>query len=149
MRPMCFEERVSGVAICFASIFILYLYLKLTGQVPGPGWWIWNGIDYLMMKLFKILLYVIPSALIVYLCDWYIKKIIRKRTQQILGIIKANQEDIKYLLKQKENSISSKVQSLERDYKKISQEINNLKEETAKFKLRGSESEQAALENFV
>ena len=65
MRPMCFEERVSGVAICIASILILYLYLKLTGQVPGPGWWIWNGIDYLMMKLFKILLFVIPSALIV------------------------------------------------------------------------------------
>lgn len=112
MRPMCFEERVTGVAICFASIFILYLYLKLTGQVPGPGWWIWNGIDYLMMKLFKILLYFIPTALVVYLCDWYIKKIIRKRTQQILGIIKAHQEDIKYLLKQKEKSISSKVKAL-------------------------------------
>jgi hypothetical protein len=146
---MCFEERVSGVAICIASILILYLYLKLTGQVPGPGWWIWNGIDYLMMKLFKILLFVIPSALIVYFCDWYIKKIIRKRTQQILGKIKAHQEDIKYLLEQKENSIVSKVKSIESDYKKIAHEINDLKEESAKLKLRGSESEQAALENFV
>ena len=149
MRPMCFEERVSGVAICIASILILYLYLKLTGQVPGPGWWIWNGIDYLMMKLFKILLFVIPSALIVQFCDWYIKKIIRKRTQQILGKIKAHQEDIKYLLEQKENSIVSKVKSIESDYKKIAHEINDLKEESAKLKLRGSESEQAALENFV
>ena len=149
MRPMCFEERVSGVAICIASILILYFYLKLTRQVPGPGWWIWNGIDYLMMKLFKILLFVIPSALIVYFCDWYIKKIIRKRTQQILGKIKAHQEDIKYLLEQKENSIVSKVKSIESDYKKIAHEINDLKEESAKLKLRGSESEQAALENFV
>jgi uncharacterized protein YlxW (UPF0749 family) len=102
-----------------------------------------------MMKLFKILLFVIPSALIVYFCDWYIKKIIRKRTQQILGKIKAHQEDIKYLLEQKENSIVSKVKSIESDYKKIAHEINDLKEESAKLKLRGSESEQAALENFV
>jgi len=68
-------ERIVGASFSFGAIFTLYLYLKITGQIPGPGWGILNVIDFYMVKAFHILKIGVPLLILVTFVYLYIKKI--------------------------------------------------------------------------
>lgn len=43
--------------ISASGILLPWLYLKATGQVPGPDWGLWNYLDFVLMKIFYFLLF--------------------------------------------------------------------------------------------
>ena len=118
-------ERIVGASFSFGAIFTLYLYLKITGQIPGPGWGILNLIDSYMVKAFHILKIGVPVLILVTFVYLYIKKL-RERQENERQEKERQYEIYHHEERKKEEGILARFQSIEAKLQKLNDEFHQM-----------------------
>ena len=118
-------ERIVGASFSLGGTLSLYLYLKLTGKIPGRGWWIVNDIDYYLVKAFHILKFVVPIFIFAALVIMYFKNFrLRKEYLRQEQLLKERQYE-NYLQEQrrKEEDILARFRNIEAELKKLNNDL--------------------------
>jgi hypothetical protein len=115
-------ERIVGASFSFGGTLTLYLYLKLTGNFPGPGWGIINEIDYYMVKAFHILKIGIPVLIFVTFVFMYFKKY-RERKEDERQEKERQHEIYLHEERKKEEGILARFKSIEAKLQKLNDEF--------------------------
>jgi hypothetical protein len=115
-------DRIVGASFSFGGTLTLYLYLKLTGNFPGPGWGILNEIDFYMVKAFHILKIGVPAFILVTFIFMYTKKL--RERQENERQEKERQYEI-YLKEErkKEEGILVRFQSIEAKVQELNDKL--------------------------
>lgn len=137
-------ERIVGASFSFGCAFSLYLYLKLSGKIPGPGWWIINDIDYYLVKAFHILKIVLPILIIPALVIMYFKKLKDRKDYLWQEQMREEKAHEMYLQEQrrKEEIIFARLENIENAIKRIDDELLLLSRSS-------SEITESVLEDFL
>jgi hypothetical protein len=111
-------ERIVGASFSFGGTLTLYLYLKLTGKFPGPGWGILNEVDYYIVKAFHILKIGVPVLILVTFVFMYFKKYRERKEDERQE--KERQHEI-YLMKseKKKKGFLPALKVLKRSFKNL------------------------------
>jgi hypothetical protein len=137
-------ERIVGASFGFGGAFSLYLYLKLSGKIPGPGWWIINAIDYYLVKAFHILKIILPIFIIAALVIMYLKKV-RDRKEYLWQEQRREEKAHEMYLQEqprKEEIIFARLGNIENAVKRIDDELLLLNRSS-------SEVTESVLEDFL
>jgi hypothetical protein len=125
-------ERIVGASFSFGAIFTLYLYLKITEQIPGPGWGILNLIDSCMVKAFHILKIGVPVLILVTFVYLYIKKL-RERQENERQEKERQYEIYHHEERKKEEGILARFQSIEAKLQKLNDEFHQMNRSKTDF----------------
>ena len=127
----------------------VYAYLKLTGQIPEPGWSPWNYVDTFVMKTLHFLKYAVPIGLIVaaviFSVIFHLKKKREKEVQENQKQLKREMEYERHLEEQRQ----IKAKAIESRFCKIEKELGRLNEELLQMKISPSEVNNSVLQNFL
>ena len=61
---MSWDEKLASLFMCFIFTFLIYIFFRFTGHVPGKG--MLNGIDFVMVRLLFFTLIATPIISIFY-----------------------------------------------------------------------------------
>jgi hypothetical protein len=137
-------ERIVGASFSFGVAFSLYLYLKLSEKLPGPGWWIINDIDYYLVKAFHILKIILPIFIFAALVIMYFKKLRDRREDLWQEQLREEKSHEIYLQGQrrKEEIIFARLGNIETCIKRLENELLLLNRNS-------SEVYESVLEDFL
>ena len=138
-----------GAFFMIGGPLAVYTYLKLTGQIPEPGWSPWNYVDTVVMKTLHYLKYAIPIALVIASIIFSIVFRLRKKREneehEYQEQLKREMEQDRHLEKQQH----IKAKAIESRFSNIEKELGRLNEELLQMKKSSSEINNSVLQNFL
>jgi hypothetical protein len=138
-----------GTFFIIGGPLTVYAYLKLTGQIPEPGWSPWNYVDTVVMKALHFLKYAVPVALviasIIFSIVFRLRKKREKEEQEYREQLKREMEYERHLDEQRQ----IRVKAIESRFSKIEKELGRLNEELLQMKKSSSEVNNSVLQNFL
>lgn len=138
-----------GAFFIIGGPLTMYAYLKLTGQVPCPGWWPWNYVDTVVMKTLHFLKYAVPVGLVVALFIFSVVFRLRKKREkeehEYRKQLNREMEDERHLNEQRR----IRAKAIESRFSKIEKELGRLNEELLQMKKSSSEVNNSVLQNFL
>jgi uncharacterized membrane protein YcgQ (UPF0703/DUF1980 family) len=143
------RERLLGGLTSLGFIFIMYLYLKLSGQVPGEGWWIWNGIDYVMVRLFYFALIAVVVGGLLYLIHLYVVSTASRTHGELVADLNKYNESLKWHLSSEKMAFTQQIEALDKKIKVLETEIKGLKEVKEELPAPIIDIQETTLQNFL
>ncbi len=138
-----------GAFFIIGGPLTIYAYLKLTGQIPEPGWSPWNYIDTAVMKTLDFLKYAVPiallAALLIFLIVSHFEVKKRKEELEYQEQRKTKMEHERYLNEQRQ----IREKAIESRFCKLEKELGRLNEELLQMKTSSSEVNKSVLQNFL
>ena len=138
-----------GAFFMIGGPLAVYTYLKLTGQIPEPGWSPWNYVDNVVMKTLHFLKYAVPIALVIASIIFSIVLLLRKKREkeehEYREQLKREMEYERHLNEQRQ----IKAKAIESRFSNIEKELGRLNEELLQMKKSSSEVNNSVLQNFL
>jgi type IV secretory pathway TraG/TraD family ATPase VirD4 len=121
-------ERIVGASFSFGGVLSLYLYLKLTGKIPGPEWWILNDLDYYLVKIFYLLKFAVPAIILFALPIIFLKKFRERKELLLQEQLRDEREHERYRIEQqrKEEIILARFRWIEAELEKINNDLGQI-----------------------
>lgn len=139
--------------------FTIYLYLKISGQIPGEGWVLWNTVDAIIMGILHFLLWVIPICVAAYIIyDTAIVQILRdEEIESIKKQLELELNRSKKYKKQLENFKNEVIEYYQERFYEIESKLEmlspkvgeELPEAIVQVEKNSSEINNSALQNFL
>lgn len=140
---------ILGAFVGIGGPLTMYAYLKLTGQISGPGDWPWNYIDTTVMKTLHFFMYVIPIGLIIALLWFYIRFLyIEKKEEEEFGRQEQLRREVEYE-RQLEMQQEIRAKAIELRFSNIEKELKRLNESLLEMNKSSSEVNDTVLQNFL
>lgn len=138
-----------GTFFIIGGPLTVYAYLKLTGQIPEPGWSPWNYVDTVVMKTLHFLKYAVPVVLVIASIIFSIvfrqRKKREKEEHEYREQLKREMESERHLKEQRQ----IRGKAIESRFCKIEKELGRLNEELLQMKKSSSEVNNSVLQNFL
>jgi len=109
------EDAVIGLGVSVGGTLVWYACVKMSGQIPFQGWWIWKAFDFAIMLILK---YLIPIAVTFKALLELQKFLVKKEIEKLNVIIERHYSYSRSHSDHARNQIShltQKVSSLEKE----------------------------------
>ena len=144
------EERIAGVVVCFGSIFVLYLYLKLSGELMKPEYGVFRFIDGIVMFIiFDVIPYILLIGGSLFLVVYAIKEFVSSQIDPVAKELKYSRHNLFEQIENCRKDIRSNSTFVNDNFEKLKAQMKELNEEIKAMKMPVEEIKQEALQNFI
>lgn len=116
------EDAVIGLVVGVGGTLIWYVYVKVSGQIPFSGWWVWRAFDSIIMLVLK---YLIPIGVTFKALLELQKSLVKKEIEKLNVIVERHYSYSSSHSDHARNQIGHLIQKVTR----LEKELTALKEE--------------------